>query len=138
MPITKQVKKRAKQAKVRTARNKHYSSRMKSMIKLILGYAQKKEVDKANKILPKVISSIDICAKKNIIHKNNAARKKSSIQRALSGIGKKVEKPASKKAEVKEEKVEKKDTETPVLRSKTTKDESSGEKKEVKKETKKK
>jgi len=109
MPILKQAIKRVRQAKVRTARNRHYSSHMKSMIKLILEYVQKKEIDKANKILPKVISSIDTCAKKNIIHKNNAAHKKSHIQKALSGVGGKAEKPDSKKDVVKEEKAKKKE-----------------------------
>ena len=97
MPIIKQAIKRVKQTKVRTARNRHYNSHMKSMIKLILEYVQKKEFDKANKILSKVVGAIDTCAKKNIIHKNNAARKKSRIQRALSGIGEKVEKKETKK-----------------------------------------
>ena len=115
MPIIKSAIKRAKQTKVRTARNKHYSSNMKSMIKLVLDYVKKGEADKATKILPKVVSSIDTCAKKNIIHKSNAAHKKSRIQRELSNIGKraeKVEKPAKaekveKKADKKVEKVEK-------------------------------
>ena len=101
MPITKQVIKRVKQAKKRTERNRHYRSHMKSMIKLVLDYVQKKEADKATKILPKVVSAIDTCAKKNIIHENNAARKKARIQKALSNIGKggaeKVE-PSSAKA----------------------------------------
>ena len=61
---------------------------MKSMIKLVLDYAQKKEADKAVKILPKVVSAIDTCAKKNIIHKNNAARKKARIQKALNSLQK--------------------------------------------------
>ena len=107
MPITKQAIKRMKQDKVRTARNRHYSSNMKSMVKLILGYVQKKEDDKAKKILPKVVKSIDTAAKKNLIHKNNAARKKSRIQRALTAMesGKKVK--TEEKAEKKEVKAEK-------------------------------
>ena len=89
MPVTKQAIKRMKQDVKRTARNRHYSSHMKSMIKLILGYAKKKETEKAVKILPKVVKAIDTAAKKNIIHKNNAARKKSRVQKAVNDIGKK-------------------------------------------------
>ena len=86
-----------KQDKVRTARNKHYHNNMKSMIKLLLGYVQKKEFDKASKILPKVVKSIDTAAKKNLIHKHNASRKKSRVQRAINKLdgkapGKKAEK----------------------------------------------
>ena len=90
-----------KQNSVRYARNRHYSSHMKSMIKLILDYAKKGELDKANKILPKVVSAIDVAAKKNLIHKHNASRKKSLVQRALNV---KDIKPKAEKKEVKETK----------------------------------
>ena len=88
---------------------------MKSMIKLILDYVQKKDTDKATKILSKVIKSIDTCAKKNIIHKNNAAHKKARIQKAVNSLQKggaeKVEKSVPDKAEEKEvkPKIEKKE-----------------------------
>lgn len=117
MPIIKQAIKRMKQDRIKQVRNRHYSSHMKSMIKLILGYIKKGETEKANKILPKVISAIDTAAKKNLIHKNNAARKKSQVQKAISA---KVEKPVASKAE-----------------SKPAKKEEITEKKEVKKTTKK-
>ena len=106
MPITKQAIKRMKQDKARTARNKHYGHNMKSMIKLILEYARKGETDKANKILPKVVSSIDTAAKKGVIHTKNASRKKSRIQKALAEKPKKEEKV--EKVEKKEDKVEEK------------------------------
>lgn len=98
MPITKQAIKRVRQAKVRTARNKHYNSQMKSMIKLFLSYIQKKELDNAKEILSKVVSSIDTCCKKNLIHKNNAARKKARLDRVFNGLGGKT---ATKKTEKK-------------------------------------
>lgn len=105
MPITKQVIKRVKQAGVRRDRNKHYSSRMRSMMKLFLGYLTKNEVQKAEKIQADVMKSIDTAAKKNIIHSNNAARKKSRIQRAMNAA--KSAGKASKTAK-KEEKTEEK------------------------------
>ncbi|MBU1017408.1 30S ribosomal protein S20 [Patescibacteria group bacterium] len=126
MPITKQAIKRVKQDKVRTARNKHYSNHMKSMVKLLLGYIQKKESDKATKIFPKVVSSIDACAKKNLIHKNNAARKKARLQKALSNIQKggaekkEADKPKAGKVEEKKEKAPKAKTKEV---KKTTKEE---------------
>ncbi len=104
MPITKQVIKRMKQSNAARTRNKHYSSRMKSLVKLILTYVQTGDMEKAKKVLPEVIKSIDTAAKKNIIHNNNASHKKSRIQRAVNnGPVKKAEKaPAkAKKAEVK-------------------------------------
>ncbi|MDH5596815.1 MAG: 30S ribosomal protein S20 [Candidatus Peregrinibacteria bacterium] len=115
MPIIKSAIKRMKQNRVRRSNNKHYGSHMKSMIKLLLGYVEKGEMEKAKKILPEVVASIDTAAKKKIIHENNAAHKKSRVQRALNAgpavKAEKVAKPAKKteKAEVKTEaKVEEK------------------------------
>ncbi|MBU0706408.1 30S ribosomal protein S20 [Patescibacteria group bacterium] len=99
MPIIKSAIKRMKQNQVNHARNRHYGSHMKSMIKLLLGHVAKGEMDKANKILPDVISSIDTASKKRIIHENNAANKKSRVQRAINaGPVKKEEKPVKAKA----------------------------------------
>lgn len=97
MPITKQVIKRMKQNQVAKARNKHYTSRMKSLIKLILTYMEKGEVEKAKEVLPQVVKAIDMAAKKHIIHPNNAAHKKSRVQRILNnGPVKKAEKVVKK------------------------------------------
>lgn len=99
-----------KQSLKRRAGNRHYGNHMKSMIKLILGYIDSGEVEKAKKILPEVISAIDTAAKKKIIEKNNAAHKKSRVQRSMNaGPAKKEEKAIKTKAEmeVKKEKAEK-------------------------------
>jgi len=58
------------------------------MIKLVMTYVEKGELDKAKQILPKVVSSIDTAAKKNLIHSHNAAHKKSRIEKALTAAGK--------------------------------------------------
>lgn len=108
MPVIKSAIKRMKQNKVRYECNRHYSSRMKSMMKLILDYMKKGETEKATTIMPKVISSIDTAAKKNLIHRNNAAHKKSRIAKAMSNIGeKKVVEKKEKKEAPKKEKTEK-------------------------------
>ncbi len=103
MPVIKSAIKRAKQNKVRYERNRHYSSHMKSMMKLILDYVKKGETEKATKIMPKVISSIDTAAKKKLIHKHNAAHKKSHIAKAMSSMGDKKVVKAEKKVEKKTE-----------------------------------
>jgi len=84
MPIIKQAIKRMRQDKVRTMRNKHYDSMMKSMLKLCQGYIQNGELDKAKKVLPQAVSAIDTAVKKGLLHKNNAARKKSQLEKALT------------------------------------------------------
>lgn len=84
MPIIKSSIKRMKQNEVRHKKNRHYGSRMKSLIKLVLDFVNKGDMDKAKKTLPEAISAIDMAAKKNIVKKNNAARKKSKVQRAVN------------------------------------------------------
>ena len=104
MPIIKSAIKRMKQNTVNRGRNSHYRSHMKSMIKLLLTYVQKGDMEKAKKILPDVVSAIDTAAKKKIVHENNAAHKKSRVQRAINaGPPKKEEKPVKAKAAPKKE-----------------------------------
>jgi small subunit ribosomal protein S20 len=87
-PVIRKSEKQARQALVRQARNQVFRSEMKSMIKLFLGYVQKGDAEKASKIFPRVVSAIDKGLKKNLIHKNNAANKKSGLQKALSKLQK--------------------------------------------------
>ncbi len=120
MPIIKQAIKRVKQDKGRTARNKHYKHHMKSMIRLMLDTVRQKEGGKAVKLMPKVISSIDTCAKKNLIHKNNAARKKARLQKALSRLQKGGGEKTEKKEVIETKKTSKKKT-APKTKKKTAK-----------------
>ncbi len=62
-------------------RNKHYRSIMKSAIKKVR-LAESKEVAQAN--LNQAISVLDRLAVKGIIHKNNAANKKSKLTRLVN------------------------------------------------------
>ncbi len=94
-PVVRKSVKQARQAKVREARNRITRNSMRSLIKLFQGYIQKKHADKAAKLLPQVVSSIDTAFKKGLIHKNNAANKKSGLQKMLSKLEKSGEKPAA-------------------------------------------
>ncbi len=62
-------------------RNKHYRSMMKTAIKKVR-LAESKEVAAAN--LNQAISLLDRLAAKGIIHKNNAANKKSKLTRLVN------------------------------------------------------
>ena len=84
MPIIKSSIKRVKQDKVKTARNRHYKSEMKSYMKLVMDYCAKGEIDKAKKAFARAVKAIDTAAKKKLIHKKNAARKKSLMERTLT------------------------------------------------------
>lgn len=83
MPITSSAKKAMRQAKIRTERRKPYKSLLKSSLKKIEILA-KSDKDAAKKELSKVYSVIDKAAKKNILHKNNAARKKSRLSKLVA------------------------------------------------------
>jgi len=83
MPVTRSAKKKVRQAIVRTERNKGMRTKLKTFVKKVL-VLSKSNVDEAKKILPQAYSVIDTAQKKNLIHKNNAARKKSLLARAIA------------------------------------------------------
>lgn len=76
-----------RQAKARTARRKPYKSRLKTELKKVMLLA-KSNPEAAKKALPVVYSVIDTAAKKNLIHKNNAARKKSNMAKLVEKAAK--------------------------------------------------
>jgi small subunit ribosomal protein S20 len=82
MPITSSAKKAMRQAKARQERRKPYKSELKSALKKFVLLA-KTDTENARKLLPQTQSIVDTAAKKNIIHKNNAARKKSRLARLV-------------------------------------------------------
>lgn len=88
MPVTKSAKKAVRQAKARTERNKGTQTKVKTFMKKVL-VLSKTDVDAAKKILPEAYSVIDTACKKNLMHKNTAARKKSRLARAVAVLEKK-------------------------------------------------
>ena len=87
MPIIKSAIKRARQNEVRRARRLPFKTHMKTMMRKIVDLTKEGKNKEAEEILPIVYKSIDIAAKKNIIHKNNAARKKARMARLVSKKG---------------------------------------------------
>lgn len=70
------VQKRIRQAAKARLRNKHYKSLMKTMVKKVRAANTK---DEAETLFREAVSIIDSIAGKGIIHKNNAANKKSKL-----------------------------------------------------------
>jgi small subunit ribosomal protein S20 len=70
------VQKRIRQAEKARMRNKHYKSLMKNMIKKVKAAGTKAE---AEPLYREAVSIIDSITGKGIIHKNNAANKKSKL-----------------------------------------------------------
>ena len=70
------VQKRIRQSEKSRLRNKHYKSLMKNMIKKVKAAENKAD---AEALYHEAVSIIDSTAGKGIIHKNNAANKKSKL-----------------------------------------------------------
>jgi small subunit ribosomal protein S20 len=109
MPIIKSAKKRVKVAQKATVRNAKTKRSMREALKAFTkalsgnNAAQIAEAEKA------AVSAIDTAAKKNVIHKNKAARKKAQVSAQAKAHGVKktakkpspAKKPAAKKAPAK-------------------------------------
>lgn len=76
MPVIKSAKKKLRQDKKRTLRNKSLKNLFRKMLKEAKKTPSEKNIKKA-------VSAVDKAAKKNIIHKNKAARIKSSLSKLL-------------------------------------------------------
>lgn len=88
MPITKSAKKALRQNLRRRIFNLRRARKMKSLIKQIRGLIKENEKQKAFELLPKVYQAIDKAAKKGIIKKNTASRKKSRLSKAIKRLQK--------------------------------------------------
>ena len=84
MANIKSAFKRAKIARIRTARNAAYKSMMKTAVRRFETALKGADLEAAKNTLVKAISIIDKLAAKGIIHKNMAARKKSRLTKRLN------------------------------------------------------
>ena len=83
MPITKSAIKRAKQNEVRRVRRLPYKTRLKTMSRKFMDLVKEGKKQEAIALLPEVFKTIDTACKKQLIHKNNAARRKSSMSKMV-------------------------------------------------------
>lgn len=98
MPLIKSAKKQLKQSKKRKAKNDFYKSVYRDFRKKFETAIKNKDLDEAKKVFFNeksesgvnlrswLQSIIDKLAKKGIIHKNNASRKKSNFVRMIKSI----------------------------------------------------
>ena len=78
MPNIKSAKKRVLVSKANTERNKAYRSALKTAVKKADAAIDAKSADMTATVAA-AVKKIDQAASKGIIHKNNAARKKSAL-----------------------------------------------------------
>lgn len=96
MPIIKSAKKRVKVTKKATIRNAKTKRNLREAIKSLqqaIKSGAKADITKAK---VKVESAIDTAAKKNVIHKNKAARKKSQVAKLVKAKTDEKAKPKAK------------------------------------------
>jgi len=84
MAHTKSAKKRILQNERDRLRNMAVKSRMKTYIKKAMDAIEAKDEEAIKTIVPQTLSEIDRAASKGVIHANNAARKKSMLQRGVT------------------------------------------------------
>ncbi len=80
------AKKRARQAQKRYLRNKAHRSRMRTFIKKVLKAIEAGDLAAAQEAYRKAVPIIDSMVNKGVIHKNNAARKKSRLNARLKAL----------------------------------------------------
>lgn len=83
MPIKKSSFKELRKARKRTVFNAIREKRIKDAIKKIRKALSGKNLDEAQKLAKSVVSMLDKAAKRHIIHKNTASRKKSRMFAAI-------------------------------------------------------
>lgn len=112
MPIIKSAKKRVRQTAEATKRNTVTKRRLRDALKSFQAAIKGGKSAEISKAKSQADSALDTAAKKNIMHKNKAARKKAQIAKAAKAAGAKpvaqtkakpaaAKKPATKKAPAK-------------------------------------
>lgn len=107
MPLTKSAKKALKTDQRRKLENDLVRAKIKSALKGAKISITKKESDVSEKIQA-LYRELDLASKKNVIHKNKAARLKSRIMKAAGKSGSETEVKAIKKTKATTKKTTKK------------------------------
>jgi small subunit ribosomal protein S20 len=83
---SKSVKKRARQAKKLTLKNRSVKNALKTLTKKVESEVANKDIEKAKINLTKVISALDRARVKGIIHRNTASRRVSRLTRMVNSL----------------------------------------------------
>jgi small subunit ribosomal protein S20 len=89
MPIKKSAIKELRKTKKRTIANSNRKRKIRDTLKDIRKSLESQNIEEAKKMAQEVIKLIDKAEKRNIFHKNTAARKKSRILKAINKTVKK-------------------------------------------------
>ena len=87
MPNIKSAIKSVKTTAKKNAENKKIKTELKMQLKKINLLIKEGNKEEAKALLPEVFSTIDGACTKGILHKNNAANKKSKIAKKVDALG---------------------------------------------------
>lgn len=90
MPVIKSAEKKLRADKKREKNNNEWRNLLKKLLKTARKTHTREDISKATKIIDKM-------AKKNLIHKNKAARLKSGLSKFVKGVAKPVAKTTKSK-----------------------------------------
>jgi small subunit ribosomal protein S20 len=86
VPNIKQQEKRMRLAAKQRLRNRQYKSSIKTLFKRFQTSVDEQDRDGATRLFTELTAKIDKAASKGVIHKNNAARKKSRVARVYARL----------------------------------------------------
>lgn len=86
MPQHESAKKSVRQDKCRTIINRKRKGILKAHIKRVVLAVEEKDTEKAKEEYKTAVSVIDKMASMGLIHKNNAARKKSGLWKKIASL----------------------------------------------------
>ncbi|MFH0776640.1 MAG: 30S ribosomal protein S20 [Patescibacteria group bacterium] len=89
MPLLKSAIKEMRKDRKKTAHNRLQKEQMHSAIKSVEKLAKSKASEKISEAVKKAYQLIDKAAKRNLLHKKTAARRKSKVAKLAKSITKK-------------------------------------------------
>jgi len=121
MPIIKSAKKRVKVAAKAKARNVRTKRTLREALKAFSKAVESGKTADIQKTQRDAISALDVAVKKDVIHKNKAARQKAALSAQAKAAGAKPAKIAAKKAPTKPAVAAKKTVKPPAKKPATKK-----------------
>jgi len=83
LPATESAKKRQRQGEKRKLRNRVYRSRARTHIKQAANLMDQGKLEEAAQTAQLAVSALDRAAQKGVLHRHNAARRKSRLMQRL-------------------------------------------------------
>ena len=87
LPNIKSAKKRVVVTETKTLQNKMFKTALKTAMKKYEAAVASGDKEAAAKAYALAVKKLDVAAAKGVVHKNNAARKKSQYTLMLNGMG---------------------------------------------------